>query len=313
MVNKKVSVVIPTLNSDETIEDCLASVKVNNSKYDYEIIVADAGSTDGTIQTAKKYTDKVINGLPLRINRNKGVEQAEGNIICFTDSDCVVPQNWINELVDGLLRLNKMDNRMVGVGGGNIPPVDNLSFTELVVSKAIRSPLISFRARNVSLYKDEREVMHNPPVNSAYFKSVIEEVGGFAEENIVGEDVELDAKLIERGYKLYYLPNILVYHKHRSSFKKFIKQMYEFGKHRIRVGRKYKRYLELHHYGPIALCIMTFSPLFVVPLAIGVANATYVSIKERNALIFWPLVALTMSFYVSYGAGEIAQLFTRGK
>jgi len=310
-VNKKVSVIIPTLNSGETIENCLASVKASNSKYDYGLIVVDAGSTDGTIEAAKKYTSSVLKGRPFTINRNKGIKKAEGDIVCFTDSDCVVPENWIDALVDGLLRLNGKDKKIVGVGGGNLPLLENPSFTELAVSKAIRSPLVSFRARNVSLYRDECEVLHNPPLNSAYFKSAIEEVGGFSEENNVGEDVELDAKLIEKGYKLYYLPNILVYHKHRSSCKRFIKQMYEFGKHRVRVGRKYKGYLEFHHYGPVFLCLMTFSPFIFVPLAMGVVNATYVSLKERSALMFFPLVLLTVSFYVSYGAGEIVQFLRR--
>lgn len=311
-MSRKVSVVIPTLNSRETLARCLASVKANTNTYQCELIVVDAGSNDGTIETATQYTDKVYHGHPFKINRNIGIECAGGDIVCFTDSDCTVPENWIDGLVAGLTRLNEMDSSIVGVGGGNVPLIENPSFMELMVSKAMRSPLISFRARNVSSYQDEREVLHNPPMNSAYFKSAIKEVGGFGEDNVVGEDVELDAKLVDKGYRLYYLPDVFVYHKHRATFQGFFKRMYEFGKHRIRVGRKYKRYLQFHHYGPVFLCLMTFTPFIAIPLLMGVANGAYVSLKERSALMFVPVAILTMGFYVSYGAGEIAQLVRRG-
>jgi Glycosyltransferases involved in cell wall biogenesis len=108
MSEVKVSVVIPTLNSAQTLEKCLSSIRSNNSKYKYEIIVADAGSKDETLEIAKRYADKVLAGMPKRINRNVGVQDAEGEIICFTDSDCVVPDNWIDELANGLLRLNRI-------------------------------------------------------------------------------------------------------------------------------------------------------------------------------------------------------------
>ncbi len=308
MSKVKVSIVIPTLNSSETLEKCLASIKANTTKYEYEIIVVDASSSDETTEIAKKYADKVLDGVPFRINRNKGVENAEGNIICFTDSDCIVPENWINDLADGLLRLNRRDGKVVGVGGGNVPFLENPSITELSISKAIRSPLVSFGARNVTTYKTEREILYNPPMNSAYFKKALEEVGGFGEEFRVGEDLELDAKLTERGYRLYYLPKILVQHKHRSTFEKFNKQMKEFGKARIRVGRKYKKYLKFYHYGPAFLCLMTFSPLVFIPLGMGIINGLYVSIKERNTRLLSLVMRLTMLFYVNYGLGELSQL-----
>jgi len=308
-----VSVVIPTLNSGETLEKCLTSVKANNTKYNYEIIIVDAGSTDETVEVARRYADKVLNGTPFRINRNEGIEAARGEIICFTDSDCSVPKDWIDTLVDGLLRLNVKDNKVVGVGGGNVPILNNPSPEELAVSKAMRSPLVAFKARNTAIYKDEREVPHNPPLNSALFKRAIEEVGGFEEElgYGYGEDLALDAKLVEKGYKLYYLPNLLVCHKHPSTSRKFAKQMYAYGWGRVKLGKKHRKYFQFHHYGPIFLCLMTFSPLFFIPLGMALANAIYVSLGERNRHLFPPLVRLTMSFYVNYGRGEILAL--RGK
>ena len=315
MSEVKVSVIIPTLNSSEVLEKCLSSIRKNNAKYEYEIIVVDGGSNDDTIEIAKKYADTVLvaDTYYAGTNRNRGVKAARGSIICFTDSDCVVPENWIDGLVDGLLRLNKRDNKIAGVGSGNIPLLENPSLIELAISKAMRSPLVAFGARNVTVYSDERQVLHNPPMSAAYFREVLKEVDGFSEEYAYGgEDLELDAKITEKGYKLYYIPGTVVYHKHRSSFIKFTRQMYLFGKGKIRVGRKFKRYLPFHHYGTAALCLMTFSPLFFIPLGMGVINGAYVSVMERSPKLFLPLILLTVSFYVCYGFGEIVQLI-KGK
>ncbi len=299
-----VSVVVPTFESVGTLEKCLSSIRANRSKYSYEIIVADAGSQDDTLKIAGKYADKVLNGIPRRINRNIGVAHARGDIICFTDSDCTVPENWIQGLVDGLLRLNNADSSVAGIGSGNIT-AENSTLQEQAIAAAMRSPLISFKARNTAVYDTECRVTHNPPMNSACFKRVIEEVGGFREEPGYPEDLDLDAKILERGYKLYYLPGLLVYHKHKTNYKKFARQMRDFGGKRVRVNRNHKSIARFYHYGPLILCLMLYSPLFFLPLFMALANAVYVSVKEKTTSLILPLIRLTLSFYRSYGLGEL--------
>jgi len=63
----------------------------------------------------------------------------------------------------------------------------------------MRSPLISFKARNTATYDKQRQVTHNPPMNSACFRWAIEKVGGFREEPGYPEDLDLDARIIARG------------------------------------------------------------------------------------------------------------------
>ena len=311
MSKPRVSLVIPTLNSIATLENCLASIRKNNSQYEYEIIVVDGGSTDNTVAIARKYADVVIisDTYYAGTNRNKGIKAAQGDIVCFTDSDCIVPGNWVESLVNGLLRLNREDKKVVGVGGGNIPLLENPSLVELAISKAIRSPLVAFGARNVTLYDEEREVLHNPPMSSAYFREVLEEVGGFSEEYAYGgEDLELDGRITQRGYRLFYITDAVVLHKHRSNLKNFFRQMHLMGRGKIRAGRKFKAYLPFHHYGPSFLCLMTFSPLIIIPFGMGLINGLYVSLKEKRFRMFPLLLLLTMSFYVCYGFGEMVQL-----
>lgn len=308
----RVSIVIPTLNSAEALDSCLDSIKQNNTKHEYEVIIVDSGSLDGTVEIARNYANTVLDGMPSRINRNKGIDNAKGDIICFTDSDCVVPKDWIDKLVEGLLRLNGKDSSIIGVGGSNVPLLDNLSLTELAIAKVMVSPLVAYRAWSAAIYQDEREINHTSMMNSAYFKRVIEEVGGFREEPGYPEDVDFIAKIIGKGYKLYYLPEPLVYHKHKSSFGEFAKQMRDFGRKRFKVNRVHKNISRFYHYGPLFLCLMLYSPFFFIPLAMAVANALYESLKERSFRLFIPVTRLTVSFYRHYGGGEI-EVFLKGK
>ena len=299
------TIVIPVLNSENTISNCLNSIRSNETKYNYEIIVVDAGSHDHTVEMARYYTDKVIKGKPFTINRNKGIEAARGEIICFTDSDCVVPENWLDGLVDSLRELNAKDSKIVGVGGPNIPLSGSKSPVETAITHAMRSPFISFKARNTASYKKYREVSHNPPMNSACFKRVLDEVGGFVEEPGYPEDLDLDARIIIRNYKLFYLPEVLVYHKNKSNIDAFVRQMRDFGIKRCRVNCRHRHIARFYHYGPLFLCLMLFSPLFIIPFAMALANALFVSLKNRAFKLFFLIIRLTLDFYLYYGSGEI--------
>lgn len=305
MTKLDVSVVIPVLNGEDTIAQCLNSIRMNTTKYNYEIIVIDAGSTDHTVEMARYYTDKVIQGKPCTINRNEGIRNATGEIICFTDSDCVVPENWIDSLVDGLRKLNGKNPKVSGVGGPNIPVLDNPSHWEMAITHAMRSPLISFKARNTAVYKGYREVTHNPPMNSACLKSVLDEVGGFIEKPGYPEDLDLDARIISHGYKLYYLPEVMVQHRHKHNVEAFMRQMYDFGMKRCRVNRQHHHISRFYHYGPLFLCLMLLSPLFFIPLSMAFANALFISLKDRAFKLFFHVMRLTVDFYLYYGFGEI--------
>ncbi len=299
------TVVVPVLNAENTIAQCLNSIRSNETKYNYEIIVVDAGSIDHTMEIARYYTDKVLRGKPCAINRNEGIKNARGDIICFTDSDCIVPENWLDGLIDGLKNLNAKDPKIVGVGGPNIPSLDKPTPIELAITYAMRSPFVSFKARNTAVYKKHREVSHNPPMNSACFKKVLDEIGGFVEEPGYPEDLDLDARITRRGYKLYYLPEVKIYHKHKSSPEAFIRQMRDFGLKRLRVNRRHRHIARFYHYGPMFLCLMLLSPLFIIPIGMALANALLVSLKVRAFKLFFKVARLTIDFYLYYGIGEM--------
>jgi glycosyltransferase involved in cell wall biosynthesis len=317
MMITKVSIVIPTLNCAEVLEQCLISIRRNICKYDYEVIIVDGSSRDDTVAVAGKYADRILieETFFRGVNRNKGVKAAAGEVICFTDSDCVVPENWINTLVDWLIELNKKDPGIVGVGGGNLPFVPpNADTKELAISCTLRTPLISFGARNmVEKYDKPVEVDHNPPVNSALFKEKILEVKGFCEKNNIGEDLILDARLRAKDYKLYAVPGCEVLHKHRSGFAKLIKQMFAFGQARVRTGRIYPSFFSWYHWGPAILSLLTLSPLIVIPFLLSLTNGAYVIYKNKRPSLFFYAFGVTWSTYFFYGLGEIIEFIRRKK
>ena len=91
-----VSIIIPVLNGEKTIRACLDSV-FSCKTIDYEVIVIDDGSTDNTFSIAKEYPCKIIR---LETNkgrsfaRNRGIEESRARTLLFTDSDCIVCENW---------------------------------------------------------------------------------------------------------------------------------------------------------------------------------------------------------------------------
>lgn len=97
-----ISFVIPTLNADKVLAKCLASISKQITKYKYEIIIADGGSTDKTISIAKKFKAKIVKNLLKTAEAGKaiGVKHTKGEYICLIDSDNIIPTtNWLEKMI----------------------------------------------------------------------------------------------------------------------------------------------------------------------------------------------------------------------
>ncbi|HBY56350.1 MAG TPA: hypothetical protein DEG96_00555 [Candidatus Atribacteria bacterium] len=95
-----ISIIIPTLNEEDYLPKLLDSLRKQNLKEDYEAIIADAGSTDKTIEIAKqKYGCRVVpGGLPAK-GRNEGAKVAQGNLLLFLDADLILPEGFLDTLL----------------------------------------------------------------------------------------------------------------------------------------------------------------------------------------------------------------------
>ncbi|HTY21532.1 MAG TPA: glycosyltransferase [Desulfomonilaceae bacterium] len=241
----KVSVIVPVYNCRETILKCLNSL-VALEHPSFEVIIVDDGSTDGTAEICEAFSQirliKLSRGGPSRA-RNTGISQAQGELIAFTDGDCVVDKRWLTELesaFDG--------PEIVGVGGDQRSPDD-----ETMMGSRIQEFLkqIGFMTGYIKTASIMQETEHNPSCNAMYRKAVLEEVGGFDEALFPGEDVELDLKLRRRGWRLIYNPAAVVSHYRPKNYTDFAAMMRRYGASQRYLVKKYGFFRRLHFVPPI--------------------------------------------------------------
>ncbi|OGY27923.1 MAG: hypothetical protein A2802_02615 [Candidatus Woykebacteria bacterium RIFCSPHIGHO2_01_FULL_43_29] len=225
-----ISVIIPTYKRKDKLRQTLESV-LNQSIKDYEVIVVEDGSNDGTKEMVTELRDTHKNlSYFYQTNkgpaaaRNQGISKAKGEIIAFTDDDCVVPRDWLERLLAGF----KKHPEVVGVGG-------KLEASEDELKKNVYAryeKYMSLKAYGTG----EKEVIggFDCPAggtnNLAYKKKVLVEVGGFDETFPVaaGEDADIKKRITDKGYKILYLP-LKVEHHQDYYFGGFLKQSYNRG------------------------------------------------------------------------------------
>jgi glycosyltransferase involved in cell wall biosynthesis len=91
-----ISIIIPTLNEEKYLPLLLESIK-KQKFFDYEIIVADAGSNDKTVEIAQKYGCRIVSGGFPAKGRNQGAKIAKGNLLFFCDADVVLPDDFFEK------------------------------------------------------------------------------------------------------------------------------------------------------------------------------------------------------------------------
>ena len=313
MVNKKVSIIIPTKNNGDILEKCLASIKnLDYPKDKYEVIIVDGHSTDDTVEIAKKYGCKIAyEDVGTRGGAcNIGVKNAKGEFIAFTDGDCVVPKDWLRNLIKHF-----NDKNIASVGGPNITPEDDTEFAKCV---GVVLSFLSKPGSRYGLYANEViETFHNSGCNVAYRRSAIEEAGGFNEKLITCEDEDLDYRIIEKGYKILYTPDAKVYHYRRPTWKSFYKQAYKYAVGRMQAIKLHWEMGRWYHYTPSALIFLigllfvlsAVNPLFPLiaffilvggGVGIGVMGFYLARKKMRNIAYYYGLIAI---WFWSFGFG----------
>jgi len=222
-----ISVVIPAYNVQETLDVCLDALEQQTlPREHYEIIVVDDGSTDGT-QGIVANRDVVMIHQPHRgaaAARNAGAHRAQGEIILFTDADCVPGLNWIEAMT-----IPFSDEDVIGVSGrvctqqeGLVPWFVQLEYDNRYENIA-RHAYIDFINTATGAYR--REI---------FLKSE-----GFCEDLLGAEDAELSFRLASEGHKMVFAPEAIVYHSHPESILEYAQRKYHYGYWRMVVYRRY--------------------------------------------------------------------------
>jgi glycosyltransferase involved in cell wall biosynthesis len=221
-----VSVVVPVKNGETTIGRLLESLrKLAYDPEKLEVIVIDGNSTDRTRMIVKKFPVKLLieERKGLNAARNTGIKNSRGDIVAFTDADCVVPSEWVNKIVENFRP------PQVGCVGGNIKRYDD-DFLSRYADTSIMPVMRRFKKREVL---DMIKLFFNYPAgcNMAFRRKAINEVGYFDEDLRYGaDDLELVEKVGKGGYKIVLDPDALVLHKHRSKLKELLKQTFNYGR-----------------------------------------------------------------------------------
>lgn len=220
-----VTVVVPVRNCEGTISKSLdALVGLNYPEDKLEIIVVDGISKDKTKEIAARYPVRILTQTAegLNLARNAGLENSTGEIIAYTDGDCVVSSDWLRKIVANFADPN------VGAVGGNVEGYlkDNL-FAQYADNSVIR--VMPFSPRKVIL-DHLRPFLYTPGCNMAFRRSALEKAGLFNPKIRNGfDEFEALERIIRGGYKIVFDPEVLVRHYHRSSLREIMRQAFNYG------------------------------------------------------------------------------------
>jgi glycosyltransferase involved in cell wall biosynthesis len=215
----RVSVVVCAYNAERTIDRCLASLSVLNYP-DYEVIVVNDGSRDRTLEIAEGYSFCRIISQPnkgLSIARNEGAAAASGEIVAYTDSDCVADPDWLSYLVAKMEASN-----LSACGGPNFPPPED-ALVPAVVAVAPGGPT------HVLISDEVAE--HIAGCNMAFAREALLRLGGFDPiYRAAGDDVDICWRFQDAGYVIGFSPAALVWHFRRNTVSAYLNQQRGYGK-----------------------------------------------------------------------------------
>ena len=251
------SVVIPALNSAATVAGTLTSIFSNDTCSEpFEVLLIDNGSCDSTVDIAREFPVKIYYCPQKGIGppRNLGIQKAKGDIVCFTDSDCIVEKNWLTKISGFFNQHSGTD----GVGGPVLPrSCSQNKIQELTGNIFVEDQGYPRSIQKIQLCSTRGLIFGS---NSAYKRNVLTKSGGFIEPG--GSNLELSLRLIANGRHLFFDPGIKVYHIFPNTLKTILKQQYRWGMqstqmkriHHIDKGTKeivYISYFTLRRFFPL--------------------------------------------------------------
>jgi len=198
----KISVVVPVLNGEKYIGQCIDSLlKMDINSDSVDIFVVDNGSTDATVSILrqKKVVFEVCPGVSISSLRNTGARNTKGELVGFVDSDCFVDSKWLHEAKQ-IFKINDE----IAVVGSYYGIATNSTWVER------------------TWFDMKKDIVGNvdflPGGNMLFRREIFEIIGGFNESMVTGEDYEICKKIRDYGYKVYNSPKVKVMH--MGNFKK---------------------------------------------------------------------------------------------
>ena len=285
----KYSFIIPVYNRPDEVDELLDSL-TRQTLRDFEVVVVEDGSVIPCREVVSKYADRLTVHYYNKENsgpgqtRNYGVERANGEYMLILDSDCILPEDYLEE-VEAELRAKKAD----AFGG---PDRAHHSFTD--VQKAINYAMTSFfTTGGIRGGKKKLDKFYPRSFNMGIRKDVYQALGGFSKMRF-GEDIDFSIRIFKAGYACRLFPEAWVWHKRRTDLKKFFKQVHNSGIARINLYKKYPESLKLVHMLPAVFTLGVFVLMLLLLMGIGLG----VSIQTGMLQVELPLGVILCSLAV---------------
>ena len=259
----KYSVIVPVFNRPDEVAELLESLTVQ-SFTDFEVIIVEDGSKEPCETVCKQYEKQLDIKYFMKENsgpgqsRNYGAARSEGEYLLILDSDVVLPAGYIAAIDEELQR------EPADAFGG--PDRAHESFTD--TQKAISYSMTSFfTTGGIRGGKKKLDKFYPRSFNMGIRRDVYERLGGFSKMRF-GEDIDFSIRIFKAGCSCRLFPKAWVWHKRRTDFRKFWRQVYNSGIARINLYKKYPDSLKLVHLLPMVFTVGTGLLLLLILLGI---------------------------------------------
>lgn len=254
----KYSIIVPVFNRPDEVDELLSSL-LNQTFTDFEVLIVEDGSQKPCDEVCNKYADRLDLHYFMKPNsgpgqsRNYGAERAKGEYLLILDSDVVLPKGYLNAIEEELKR------EPADAFGG--PDAAHESFTD--TQKAISYSMTSFfTTGGIRGGKKKLDKFYPRSFNMGIRRDVYMELEGFSKMRF-GEDIDFSIRIFKAGKRCRLFPEAWVWHKRRTDFRKFYRQVYNSGIARINLYKKYPESLKLVHLLPM---VFTVGVIFLVLL-----------------------------------------------
>ena len=244
------SVIVPVYNRPDEVDELLCSLTKQTFR-DFEVIIIEDGSSLPCKNVAEKYRDSLDIHYYMKPNsgpgqtRNYGAERSNGEYLLILDSDCILPEGYL-AAVEAELQREPAD----AFGG---PDRAHDSFTP--VQKAINYAMTSFfTTGGIRGGKKKMDKFYPRSFNMGVRTEVYRALHGFSDMRF-GEDIDFSIRIFKGGYRCRLFPEAWVWHKRRTDFRKFFKQVHNSGIARINLYKKYPESLKLVHLLPTVFTV----------------------------------------------------------